>query len=183
MRQDVCGPLRRRDDVGDRSDSPRVTRTGCAKGGMNAPRADRGRFNVRPTNTLRWSRPSRLATTANGKPASCGLSHGCQSGKNQGRNGACAVFCNRINDLKQRVAPRAGFEPATNRLTAGCSTTELPGNRGARASGAAYSKHLSPLQRSNRHFFRQSSCRLLENRCALHHMLRYQAAAGGFGTR
>ena len=26
------------------------------------------------------------------------------------------------------VAPRAGFEPATNRLTAGCSTTELPGN-------------------------------------------------------
>jgi hypothetical protein len=29
------------------------------------------------------------------------------------------------------VAPRAGFEPATNRLTAGCSTTELPGNRAA----------------------------------------------------
>src|SRR5262249_9361787 len=27
------------------------------------------------------------------------------------------------------LAPRAGFEPATNRLTAGCSTTELPGNR------------------------------------------------------
>jgi hypothetical protein len=26
------------------------------------------------------------------------------------------------------LAPRAGFEPATNRLTAGCSTTELPGN-------------------------------------------------------
>src|SRR6476469_7425265 len=26
------------------------------------------------------------------------------------------------------VAPGAGFEPATNRLTAGCSTTELPGN-------------------------------------------------------
>jgi ACR3 family arsenite efflux pump ArsB len=29
---------------------------------------------------------------------------------------------------EKRVAPRAGFEPATNRLTAGCSTTELPGN-------------------------------------------------------
>ena len=28
----------------------------------------------------------------------------------------------------QYLAPRAGFEPATNRLTAGCSTTELPGN-------------------------------------------------------
>src|SRR5262245_9295280 len=27
------------------------------------------------------------------------------------------------------LAPRAGFEPATNRLTAGCSTTELPGNK------------------------------------------------------
>ncbi len=26
------------------------------------------------------------------------------------------------------MAPRAGFEPATNRLTAGCSTAELPGN-------------------------------------------------------
>ena len=25
------------------------------------------------------------------------------------------------------MAPRAGFEPATNRLTAGCSTAELPG--------------------------------------------------------
>src|SRR5271170_5407683 len=25
------------------------------------------------------------------------------------------------------LAPRAGFEPATNRLTAGCSTAELPG--------------------------------------------------------
>ena len=31
---------------------------------------------------------------------------------------------------KFRVAPRAGFEPATNRLTAGCSTAELPGNAG-----------------------------------------------------
>ena len=31
-------------------------------------------------------------------------------------------------DLLMKLAPRAGFEPATNRLTAGCSTTELPGN-------------------------------------------------------
>lgn len=29
---------------------------------------------------------------------------------------------------RAQLAPRAGFEPATNRLTAGCSTTELPGN-------------------------------------------------------
>jgi hypothetical protein len=30
--------------------------------------------------------------------------------------------------MYERVAPRAGFEPATKRLTAACSTTELPGN-------------------------------------------------------
>ena len=28
------------------------------------------------------------------------------------------------------LAPRVGFEPTTNRLTAGCSTAELPGSRG-----------------------------------------------------
>ena len=34
------------------------------------------------------------------------------------------------------LAPRAGFEPATNRLTAGCSTTELPGNSQGRVCSA-----------------------------------------------
>ncbi len=29
---------------------------------------------------------------------------------------------------KEMLAPRAGLEPATERLTAACSTTELPGN-------------------------------------------------------
>ncbi|CDX52690.1 hypothetical protein MPL1032_150126 [Mesorhizobium plurifarium] len=53
----------------------------------------------------------------------------------------------------ENLAPRAGFEPATNRLTAGCSTTELPGNGGSDVSGAAYSKHLSALQSSNSQFF------------------------------
>src|SRR5262245_11901210 len=33
----------------------------------------------------------------------------------------------------RRVAPRDGFEPSTNRLTAGCSTAELPGTTAARA--------------------------------------------------
>jgi hypothetical protein len=33
------------------------------------------------------------------------------------------------------MAPRAGFEPATQRLTAACSTTELPGIRGAEDIG------------------------------------------------
>jgi hypothetical protein len=32
------------------------------------------------------------------------------------------------NDFSETVAPRAGFEPATDRLTADCSTAELPGN-------------------------------------------------------
>ena len=31
---------------------------------------------------------------------------------------------------KPEVAPRVGFEPTTSRLTAGCSTTELPRIRG-----------------------------------------------------
>ena len=51
---------------------------------------------------------------------------------------------------EKRMAPRAGFEPATNRLTAGCSTTELPGNNaGATATGPitkpkCFAKHESP---------------------------------------
>ena len=35
-----------------------------------------------------------------------------------------------------KMAPRAGFEPATQRLTAACSTTELPGIRGGVDIGA-----------------------------------------------
>ncbi len=46
------------------------------------------------------------------------------------------------------MAPRAGFEPATNRLTAGCSTAELPGNSAHRVSEVAYSKRVSQLQRA-----------------------------------
>src|ERR1700680_2131678 len=38
------------------------------------------------------------------------------------------------------LAPRAGFEPATQRLTAACSTTELPGNGAHIASGPAICK-------------------------------------------
>ncbi len=35
---------------------------------------------------------------------------------------------NLLYGIRKEMAPRAGFEPATNRLTAGCSTAELPGN-------------------------------------------------------
>ena len=48
------------------------------------------------------------------------------------------------------VAPRAGFEPATNRLTAGCSTTELPGNTCRsglpHGQGRAYIRALVPAK-------------------------------------
>ena len=39
------------------------------------------------------------------------------------------VKCSKLYITKYLIylAPRAGFEPATNRLTAGCSTAELPG--------------------------------------------------------
>ena len=48
------------------------------------------------------------------------------------------------------LAPRAGFEPATNRLTAGCSTTELPGNARRIARSAPITKR-TPLCKENRH--------------------------------
>src|SRR5690606_11598882 len=49
------------------------------------------------------------------------------------------------------MAPRAGFEPATNRLTAGCSTTELPGSRSTgrstrRRCGLRIAKTFGPCQ-------------------------------------
>ena len=40
------------------------------------------------------------------------------------------------------LAPRAGFEPATNRLTAGCSTTELPGNTALMHATCGYNKRV-----------------------------------------
>lgn len=33
-----------------------------------------------------------------------------------------------LKKYEEKMAPRAGFEPATKRLTAACSTTELPRN-------------------------------------------------------
>ena len=45
------------------------------------------------------------------------------------------LFCDDFGKRLKQVAPRAGFEPATNRLTAGCSTTELPGNTPNSGSG------------------------------------------------
>ena len=44
------------------------------------------------------------------------------------------------------LAPRAGFEPATYRLTAGCSTAELPGNMRSSRMSSAYNKRIKGLQ-------------------------------------
>jgi hypothetical protein len=33
-----------------------------------------------------------------------------------------------VSSILKKLAPRAGFEPATCRLTVECSTAELPGN-------------------------------------------------------
>lgn len=45
------------------------------------------------------------------------------------------------------MAPRVGFEPTTSRLTAGCSTTELPRNIGA-PGGAALGASLYQVSRA-----------------------------------
>jgi len=47
------------------------------------------------------------------------------------RHGRCVEKYQQIG----RVAPRVGFEPTTSRLTAGCSTTELPRNRCSKEGG------------------------------------------------
>ena len=49
----------------------------------------------------------------------------------------------------RNLAPRAGFEPATNRLTAGCSTTELPRNDASSGGFAPYNKRSPALQSGN----------------------------------
>ena len=53
----------------------------------------------------------------------------------------------RMGAEKERMAPRVGFEPTTSRLTAGCSTTELPRNIGA-PSGAALGASLYQVSRA-----------------------------------
>jgi hypothetical protein len=45
---------------------------------------------------------------------------------------------NQCSDLE--LAPRDGFEPSTNRLTAGCSTAELPGSKGENDAALGYNK-------------------------------------------
>lgn len=80
----------------------------------------------------------------------------------------------------ENLAPRAGFEPATNRLTAGCSTTELPGNSCSDVSGAAYSKPVSALQRSNSQFFSSFLCGHLWHRSAVP---TYERLRTWFGTK
>ena len=53
----------------------------------------------------------------------------------------------------KRVAPRDGFEPSANRLTAGCSTAELPGS--SLSASGAYSSGFSAKARQGKRFFRR----------------------------
>src|SRR5690348_3077789 len=59
-------------------------------------------------------------------------------------------FCSGLADVSEMdngrtggLAPRAGFEPATIRLTVECSTAELPRNERKCSRGAAYNKAFS----------------------------------------
>src|SRR3954465_14911216 len=64
----------------------------------------------------------------------------CKRQRLLGFAGSCASLRTETDTAERRhLAPRAGFEPATNRLTAGCSTTELPGNGAAPAAAAGAS--------------------------------------------
>src|SRR4051794_38601141 len=68
--------------------------------------------------------------------------------------------------LSKKLAPRVGFEPTTSRLTAGCSTTELPrivvrghiaiagAGASVAAGGRAPSEHPAP-RREEQHRARQ----------------------------
>src|SRR5437868_3236099 len=54
---------------------------------------------------------------------------GARHGPSVLSNAALASIClSRIAEFARKMAPRAGFEPATLRLTAGCSAVELPRN-------------------------------------------------------
>src|SRR3984893_11981261 len=65
-----------------------------------------------------------------------GVLNGCERGR---------------TDKNSRMAPRAGFEPATIRLTVECSTAELPRNRRNPAGSrrAAYNKAPEPCKGRN----------------------------------
>src|SRR5215218_2135500 len=58
--------------------------------------------------------------------------------------------------LLGNLAPRAGFEPATLRLTAGCSAVELPRNMGWDVSGHDHVHRAGTVMVSNRATQRQS---------------------------
>jgi hypothetical protein len=60
------------------------------------------------------------------------------------------------------LAPRAGFEPATIRLTVECSTAELPRNRRNLFATGAYNKAPEPCKGRNRPFRRD-----IRKRCKL----------------
>src|ERR1044072_4090881 len=63
-------------------------------------------------------------------------------------NSVAKVSWTLVTSLKAHLAPRAGFEPATNRLTAERSTTELPGN-GRKVGRRAILRNRAPRCQGN----------------------------------
>lgn len=63
----------------------------------------------------------------------------------QGKQATCPPKRAQPNALK-KLAPRVGFEPTTSRLTAGCSTAELPRNSRYGLECAGHSKCRAPRQ-------------------------------------
>jgi hypothetical protein len=105
-------------------------------------------------------RHHRLPAAAKGQPQRClpgGVRAVREGGAHRRRNrkrAQCATDPKRAKAIFLHVkvlAPRAGFEPATIRLTVECSTAELPRNRrNNRSRAAAYNKASGPCKGPNR---------------------------------
>lgn len=68
----------------------------------------------------------------------------------------CFGFLNKNRYLFPKMAPRAGFEPATCRLTVECSTAELPGITAWRGVSAL----IQTLSRFAKRFFQKNEMNL-----------------------
>ena len=75
------------------------------------------------------------------------------------RRRICPKFVPGGLEACEKWAPRAGFEPATLRLTAGCSTVELPRNAGGTRAGANLNSKPTVIPRARRSSGRRASRR------------------------
>ena len=73
-------------------------------------------------------------------------------------------FLNKNRHLFRKLAPRAGFEPATCRLTVECSTAELPGITARRGVSGL----IQMLARFAKRFFQKNDISLQSFRLSPH---------------